>query len=102
MPDGPLWAAKLRGKCAFVAALKKEGAGRKDVLEPATVDADLEYTAVTAVFKRVVAAEGQDRIFGWIDSDTWRVEALIAGCIRIVNPGSVRWRVCRGRRQSRI
>ena len=59
-------AAKLRGKCAIVAALKKEGARRKDVLEAATVDADLSCTAVTAVFKRVVAAEGRRQNF-WMD-----------------------------------
>jgi hypothetical protein len=75
---------------------------RKDVLKWTAVQADLQHTSVATVFKGVVVAERQDGVFEFVDSDGRRVEALIAGCIRIVNPGSVWDRVGWGRRQSRI
>ena len=70
--------------CASVATGNKAAARGDDVRKCATVDADLQHSAVKAALQVVVLAESQLRR-GVRDRNDWRVETLVAYYCRIVN-----------------
>jgi hypothetical protein len=81
---------------AIVTALEKAAARTKDVLEGATVDADLQYATVKRVLKRIIVAESKNGICEGINRNRRRVEMLVADHGWIIDPcrswGRVGWR----------
>ena len=84
---------------AIVTALEKAAARTKDVLEGATVDADLQYATVKRVLKRIIVAESKNGICKGIDRNRRRVEMLVADNSWIIDPRCIWRRVGRRHRK---
>jgi hypothetical protein len=82
--------AAAGANCAIVAALAKGAAGRENVLEWTTVNADFQHAAVSGVFQRIVIAEHQGSVFELVDYDRRRVEIFIANRSWIIHPCRIR------------
>ena len=88
--------------CTIVTALKKAAATAKDVLECATVDADLQNAAIKGVLKCIVVAEHKNRICEGINRNRRRIEMLVADRSWIIDPCRIWRRVGRRHRKPGI
>ena len=88
--------AATRADCTVVTALEKAAATVKDVLECATVDADLQNAPVKRVLKRIIVAESKNGVCKGINGYRRRVEMLVANHSWIIDPRRIWRRVGRG------